>query len=67
MCLKTDNTEIIDCIDRNLNHWDKEHNINLRKTSEIYGESYELNYINSEGEFVHPFNTIGSMYGRWYY
>ena len=48
---KTDNTEIIDCIDRNLNHWDKEHNINLRKTSEIYGESYELNYINSEGEF----------------
>lgn len=48
---KTDNTEIIDCIDRNTNHWDKEHNIILRKMSEIYGESYELNYINSEGEF----------------
>ncbi|SDL24389.1 phage portal protein [Natronincola ferrireducens] len=48
---KTDKTEITDCIDRNTSHWDKEHNINLRKMSEIYGESYELNYLNSEGEF----------------
>ncbi|WP_459909267.1 phage portal protein [Desulfotomaculum defluvii] len=32
-------------------HWDKEHNINLRKQSEIYGEAYELNYINNDGEF----------------
>lgn len=48
---KIDNTEIVDCIDRNTSHWDKEHNINLRKMSEIFGESYELNYINSEGEF----------------
>jgi SPP1 family phage portal protein len=48
---KTDNTDIIDCIDKNASHWDKEHNINLRKQSEIFGECYELNYINSDGEF----------------
>ena len=48
---KSDDTTIIDAIDRNTSHWDKEHNINLRKQSEIYGEAYELNYINTEGEF----------------
>ena len=48
---KSDNTDIIDAIDKNTSHWDKEHNINLRKQSEIYGEAYELNYINSDGEF----------------
>ncbi len=48
---KSDDNTIIDCIDKNTSHWDKEHNINLRKQSEIYGESYELNYINTEGEF----------------
>lgn len=48
---KSDNENIIDAIDLNTSHWDKEHNINLRKQSEIFGEAYELNYINSEGEF----------------
>lgn len=48
---KSDDEEIIDAIDLNTSHWDKEHNINLRKQSEIFGESYELNYINEEGEF----------------
>ncbi|AOY76736.1 phage portal protein [Clostridium formicaceticum] len=48
---KTDDDEIIDAIDKNISHWDKEHNIHLRKSSEIYGESYELNYINQDGEF----------------
>ncbi len=48
---KSDDKTIIDCIDRNTGHWDKEHNIGLRKQSEIYGESYELNYINTDGEF----------------
>ncbi len=56
---KTDNDEEIDAIDRNISHWDKEHNINLRKESEIYGESYELNYINSDGEFCgHILNPL---------
>lgn len=48
---KTDNKTVVDCIDRNISHWHKEHNINLRKQSEIFGESYELNYVNSDGEF----------------
>lgn len=48
---KTDNDEIIDKIDHEMSHWDKEHNIQLRKQSEIFGESYELHYINQEGEF----------------
>lgn len=48
---KSDDRNIVDCIDRNSSHWDKEHNISLRKQSEIYGESYELNYINTDGEF----------------
>jgi hypothetical protein len=33
-------------------NWDKEHNINLRKQSEIYGEAFELNYVNTDGEFA---------------
>lgn len=48
---KKDNQAAVDCIDLNTSHWDKEHNINLRKQSEIYGESYELHYINTDGEF----------------
>lgn len=48
---KTDNAEIIDKIDHEMSHWEKEHNIQLRKHSEIYGESYELHYVNKEGEF----------------
>lgn len=48
---KSDDDKIVDAIDRNTSHWDKEHNINLCKQSEIYGEAYELNYVNSEGEF----------------
>lgn len=48
---KSDNKSIVECIDRNSSHWDKEHNLSLRKQSEIFGESYELNYLNTDGEF----------------
>jgi SPP1 family phage portal protein len=48
---KSDDSNIIQCIDTNTSHWDKEHNITLRKLSEIYGESYELNYIDQQGDF----------------
>ena len=58
---KRDDENLIDSIDNNISHWDKEHNINLRKESEIFGESYELNYINEEGEFcatvLNPLST----------
>lgn len=37
---KTDNKTIIDCIDNNSSHWDKEHNTTLCKQSTIFGESY---------------------------
>ena len=48
---KSDDEAIIQAIDSSISHWDKEHNISLRKQSEIFGEAYELNYINQEGEF----------------
>ena len=59
---KSDDENILNSIDFNISHWDKEHNINLRKQSEIFGESYELNYINEEGEFsatiLNPINCF---------
>lgn len=59
---KSDDENIINSIDINTSHWEKEHNINLRKQSEIFGESYELNYINEEGEFsatiLNPLNCF---------
>jgi SPP1 family phage portal protein len=48
---KSDYDEVVHKIDLNMSHWEKEHNINLRKQSEIYGESYELNYIDTDGQF----------------
>lgn len=54
---KSDDSEIIACIDRNTAHWDKEHDINLRKHSEIYGEAYELDFVNTEGEFCATYLT----------
>ncbi|KZE74376.1 phage portal protein [Paenibacillus elgii] len=48
---KSDHDEIAHKIDLHMSHWDKEHNINLRKQSEIFGESFELNYIDSDGQF----------------
>lgn len=48
---KSDDDKIVKCIDANTSCWEKEHNITLRKYSEIFGESYELNYIDKNGEF----------------
>ena len=48
---KSDDDEIVKCIDAYTSCWEKEHNITLRKYSEIFGESYELNYIDKNGEF----------------
>lgn len=49
---KSDHDEVVHKIDFQMSHWEKEHNINLRKQSEIYGESYELNYLDSDGQFL---------------
>ncbi|MEC0179960.1 phage portal protein [Paenibacillus peoriae] len=48
---KSDQDEVIHNIDVHMSHWDKEHNLQLRKQSEIFGESFELNYIDSDGQF----------------
>ncbi|WP_342416714.1 phage portal protein [Paenibacillus sp. FSL R10-2782] len=48
---KSDQDEAIHNIDVHMSHWDKEHNLQLRKQSEIFGESIELNYIDSDGQF----------------
>ncbi|MGW9529665.1 phage portal protein [Paenibacillus terrae] len=48
---KSDQDEAIHNIDVHMSHWDKEHNLQLRKQSEIFGESFELNYIDSDGQF----------------
>ena len=49
---KSDNDEVVYKLDLNMSHWEKEHNINLRKQSEICGESYELNYLDSDGQLA---------------
>lgn len=59
---KSDDPHIIDAIDRNIGHWDKEHNLSLRKQSEIFGEAYELHYVNSEGEFSATVLTPADAY-----
>lgn len=48
---KSGNQAAVDCIDQNTAHWDKEHNISLRKQSEIFGEAYELNFVDADGNF----------------
>ncbi|MFK4374329.1 hypothetical protein ABH898_005251 [Paenibacillus sp. RC82] len=47
----SDQDEAIHNIDVHMNHWDKEHKLQLWKQSEIFGESYKLNYIDSNGQF----------------
>lgn len=58
---KSGNQEIIDIIDYHMSHWVQEHDIALRKGSEIYGVSWELNYIDRDGEFkatvLNPLNS----------
>lgn len=52
----------VDAIDRCTCAWDKEHNLNLRKYSEIFGESYELNYLDGAGNFCGAILTPQNAY-----
>lgn len=58
---KSGNQEIIDVIDYHMTHWVQEQDIALRKQSEIYGISWELNYIDKDGDFkatvLNPLNS----------
>lgn len=49
---KSNNKSLIDTIEYNIGSWSKSQDQRLRKESEIYGVSYELDYINSDGEFA---------------
>ncbi|MGF7184955.1 SPP1 family phage portal protein [Desulfitispora alkaliphila] len=59
---KSHNEEALDIIDLNFSHWEKLHNQELVRQSQIYGESYEVSYINIDGEFrcsvLNPLNCI---------
>jgi len=46
-----DDVTVLDNIDLAFSTWEKVHNIELLKQALIFGEAYELNYINQEGEF----------------
>ncbi|MFC4182996.1 phage portal protein [Saccharococcus thermophilus] len=48
---KSGNKEFLDMIDYYFSHWEKEHNINLKQQTEIFGVAYEVAYINTDGEF----------------
>ncbi|KOO46402.1 phage portal protein [Priestia koreensis] len=48
---KTNNKEFLEQIDYYFGNWEKEHNINLKIASEVYGRAYEVSFINTEGEF----------------
>ncbi|SHH36336.1 phage portal protein [Clostridium grantii] len=47
----TDNSDIISAIELNLAHWSKKHDQELLKNSLIFGESYELYYIDNNAQF----------------
>jgi len=59
---KNDHRQVVECIDHNTSHWEKEHNISLLKASEIFGEAYELNYIDSSGNFCAAILTPLNVY-----
>ncbi len=46
-----DNVALIKTIDLHFSHWSKLHDIELLKQALIFGEAYEIQYINKEGEF----------------
>lgn len=58
---KTGDNSIIETIDYNFAHFDKKHEQKLLREAEIYGESYELYYINKNAEFctriLNPLNA----------
>ncbi|HHV25997.1 MAG TPA: phage portal protein [Tissierellia bacterium] len=43
--------EVINLIDLNFSYWSKMHDQEIMKQANIFGESYELNYINEDGDF----------------
>ncbi|MGD6831426.1 phage portal protein [Sutcliffiella halmapala] len=48
---KSGNKEFLDTIDKYFSHWEKDHNINLKQLTEVFGLAYEVSYVDKEGEF----------------
>jgi SPP1 family phage portal protein len=48
---KSGNKEFLDHIDLYFSHWEKQHNINLKQQTEIYGSAFEVSFVNTDGEF----------------
>lgn len=49
---KSNNSDLISTIEDNIGSWSKSQDQRLRKESEIFGVSYELDYIDSNGDFA---------------
>ncbi|SDJ76392.1 phage portal protein [Salimicrobium halophilum] len=53
---------VVDKLERNFAHWEKVHDQNLMKQTNIYGEAYELWYTTEDGEFratvLNPLNAF---------
>lgn len=59
---KSGNEQITHDIDLHFSSWEKKHNQNLSKYSEIFGVAYEINYVTARNEFrsmvTTPLNTF---------
>lgn len=59
---RSGNKEVIDCINKNLFHWNVNHNQQLMKMLEIYGKAYSLFYVDNKGRFcerlLNPTNAV---------
>lgn len=49
--LKENEKSPISLINKELGHWVQSHDIELLRQTEIYGEAYEVNYIDTNGDF----------------
>ncbi|MDX8367850.1 phage portal protein [Cytobacillus sp. IB215665] len=59
---RTGKDQAVHDIELNFSHWEKAHNQKLSKEADIYGEAYEINYINADGEFASVVATPMTMY-----
>ncbi|MEC1780067.1 phage portal protein [Schinkia azotoformans] len=59
---KIGDEEVVKLIDKHFGYWEKAHNQKLSKNADIFGEAYEINYINKQGEFHSMVTTPLDMY-----
>lgn len=59
---KSGDKDIVNAIDFNMSYWEKSHNQKLSKYADIFGESFEINYITKDGLFHSMVTTPLEMY-----